>query len=217
MKLSSNQEIESNSFQRLLQSIVPTESRNPEFVFQPDLNEFMEQENAIYLPPKHPEKMFTLVLDLDETLIHYEEISYGKGKVHVRPFADKFLQQLSLHYEIVIFTASVQDYADHIIDQLDEGNWISHRLYREHTTPRGDTYFKDLRLLGRDLAKTIIVDNNADNFALQPANGIQIPAFTGDHGDFILVSMAQKLTQLALHPDASDLRHLLVEYGLDYF
>jgi Dullard-like phosphatase family protein len=215
MKLSSNQEIEANSFKKLLQSIVPSKSKYPEFVIQPDMNGDIDFSEDYFLPPIHSEREYTLVLDLDETLIHYEEISYGKGKVHVRPFVDRFLQQLSTHYEIVIFTASVRDYADHIIDQIDEGNWITHRLYREHTTRQGEIYFKDLRRLGRDLSKTIIVDNNSDNFALQPSNGILIPSFTGDHGDFTLVGMAQRLAQMVSHNRPADIRHLLADYGFD--
>lgn len=41
---------------------------------------------------------------------------------------------MAKHYEIVIFTAAVKDYADWIIDRLDENNNISYRLYRCSTT-----------------------------------------------------------------------------------
>lgn len=34
------------------------------------------------------------------------------------------------YYEIVIFTAAMQDYADAIIDNIDPKGYISHRLYR---------------------------------------------------------------------------------------
>jgi CTD small phosphatase-like protein 2 len=39
-----------------------------------------------------------------------------------------------------------------------------HRLYRQHTTPHEDFAIKDLYNLGRDLSKTIIIDNLAENF-----------------------------------------------------
>ena len=42
---------------------------------------------------------------------------------------------------------------------------IMHRLYRQHTRVTDDgIYMKDLSRLGRDLSKTLIVDNIADNF-----------------------------------------------------
>jgi CTD small phosphatase-like protein 2 len=62
---------------------------------------------------------FTLVLDLDETLIHYIESSVHSGEnghFLIRPGAREFLNKMNEHYEIVIFTAAVQDYADWVID-----------------------------------------------------------------------------------------------------
>lgn len=77
---------------------------------------------------------FTLVLDLDETLIHYFEMpsdghSEG-GHFLVRPGARQFLRDMVKCYEIVIFTAAMQEYADWVLDALDSEKVISHRLYR---------------------------------------------------------------------------------------
>jgi CTD small phosphatase-like protein 2 len=74
------------------------------------------------------------VLDLDETLIHYMEVptdglSEG-GHFLIRPGARQFLKDMAECYEIVIFTAAMQDYADWVLDALDTGKAISHRLYR---------------------------------------------------------------------------------------
>lgn len=60
-------------------------------------------------------KRFTLVLDLDETLLHYMESNNTgatEGILNIRPGAEDFLLTLSQHFEIVIFTAAMQDYAD---------------------------------------------------------------------------------------------------------
>lgn len=73
---------------------------------------------------------------------------------------------MSKYYEIVIFTAAVKDYADWILDRLDPEKIISHRLYRCSTTEQNGVFLKDLSKLGRDLAKTLIVDNNPVNFLL---------------------------------------------------
>ena len=54
---------------------------------------------------------------------------------------------MAKHYEIVIFTAALQDYADYILDILDENkNLISYRLYRKHTVHNGSIYVKVLLL-----------------------------------------------------------------------
>jgi CTD small phosphatase-like protein 2 len=77
-------------------------------------------------------KLYTLVLDLDETLIHYFEMGGPDGAGHflIRPGVHKFLREMSQLYEVVIFTAAMQDYADWVLDQIDPEKHISYRLYR---------------------------------------------------------------------------------------
>ena len=71
---------------------------------------------------------------------------------------------MSCLYEIVVFTAAMPDYADWIMDQIDEYGFVKHRLYRQHCSPNDDYAIKDLRFLGRDLRRTIIIDNLKENF-----------------------------------------------------
>eukprot|EP00826_Nyctotherus_ovalis_P065819 TRINITY_DN968_c0_g2_i11.p6 TRINITY_DN968_c0_g2~~TRINITY_DN968_c0_g2_i11.p6 ORF type:complete len:110 (-),score=37.82 TRINITY_DN968_c0_g2_i11:238-567(-) len=94
------------------------------------------------------------------------------------------------HYEVVIFTAALQDYADWVLDELDANKVISHRLYRQHALPYGSNYIKDLTRIGRPLSKMIIVDNLAENFQLQPENGIMIKSWIGDPHDTALYELA---------------------------
>ena len=76
----------------------------------------------------------TLVLDLDETLVHSSFKPPAKvdiilpvdieGRVcHVyvlvRPGCAKFLNEMAKYYELVIFTASLSKYADPLMDILD--------------------------------------------------------------------------------------------------
>lgn len=72
-------------------------------------------------PPFLPAKTestpeYCLVLDLDETLIHYNE---KENFFLVRPGVAPFLQNLKHHYELVLWTASVKKYADWILDSVD--------------------------------------------------------------------------------------------------
>jgi CTD small phosphatase-like protein 2 len=82
------------------------------------------------------------------------------------------LLELSKYYELVIFTAALQDYADFILDIIDNNKVITHRLYRQHTTIQNGQSVKvpniktqDLSRLGRDLAKMLIIDNLPENFS----------------------------------------------------
>ena len=105
---------------------------------------------------------------MDETLIHTNETMVrgyelkvpfksvqGKvvsGYVQVRPYAKEILKNLSKHFDIFVFTAGNQCYADPILDHIDPDRCIKHRLYRESCTMVGNQLFvKDLRILGRKL------------------------------------------------------------------
>lgn len=78
-----------------------------------------------------PSKPYTLVLDLDETLVHFKNTPQ-KQKFLVRPYCFNFLKNLAEYFEIGIFTAAQKDYADWILDRIDTKGSISFRLYRDH-------------------------------------------------------------------------------------
>lgn len=111
------------------------------------------------------EKEFILVLDLDETLVHYKEEN-DEGKIYFRPYLDLFLKEMDKHYEIMIFTAALKEYADVIIDHLDpEKKIIKERFYRKDTMFVNNEYsVKDLTKISTDLSKIIIIDNLPENF-----------------------------------------------------
>lgn len=70
-------------------------------------------------------------------------------------------------FELVLFTASEQFYADQVINLFDPDNrFFAYRLYRPHCLQvQPNVFVKDLSRLGRDLTKTILVDNSIHAFA----------------------------------------------------
>ncbi len=108
-------------------------------------------------------------------------------------------------YELVVFTASHQQYADVVIDLLDPGRTIfARRLYRDSCIrSESGLYIKDLRVLGRDLKSVIIVDNAIISFAYQLDNGIPIIPFYDDKDDKILPKIRDYLLNLK---DLEDVR-----------
>ena len=152
-----------------------------------------------FLPTKREDdnREYTLVLDLDETLVHFFEDN-NEAYVKVRMGAECFISILSQFCEIVIFTASTKFYADTVIDGLDCKDLIDHKLYREHTYDYNGINVKDLSKLGRDLNKVIIIDNIEENYMFQPNNGLNIIDFEGDENDnelhFILEDLLKVVT-----------------------
>ena len=188
-------------FHEMLQQLEKEETDHVQglFFFQPLLETTAQRLQQPYLPPLavNSKIKYTLVLDLDETLVHFEENEERTGgQFHVRPFAVDFLKQMARYYELVIFTAAVKEvssaeqYADWILDKIDEDHVIPHRLYRQHTLQNNNIFLKDLSLLGRDIRKCIIVDNNAENFQLHNENGIFIRSWYGDSSDQALFKLA---------------------------
>lgn len=152
------------------------------------------------LEPPRPEfqKKITLVLDLDETLVHSSFVPMPdadfsiplqmEGQTHMvyvrkRPSVDKFLKAVTQWYEVIVFTASLSLYANPVMDMLDAQGLVHGRLYREHCVMYGECYVKDIGKLGRDIKKTIIIDNSPLSYVLQPENAFPINGFTDDMND----------------------------------
>ena len=159
-------------------------------------------------------KKYTLVLDLDETLIHFKAHlnDDNSGILQFRPYISEFLSNINNYYELIVFTAATQDYADPIINAIEQkGTKFAYRLYRMHTTIRGNDFVKDLSKLGRDLSRIIIVDNMEQNYKLQPYNGITIRPFWGkDTNDMALYDLLHILIKIVkLDMDVRD--------GIRYF
>ena len=136
-----------------------------------------------FLPNIDKKYKYTLVLDMDETLIHFF-FTKNIGMFFIRPYCFEFLSQMRQYYEIITFTAGTKEYADYILNLLDPNNeLIKYRLYRQHVTILGCSVYKDLNKLGRDLSKVIIVDNMKDNFKMQPNNGLYVKTWINDIND----------------------------------
>ena len=160
------------------------------------------------LPPPETQDRITIVLDLDETLVHssFTEIpnpdftfmlnaSPNPVPVYVliRPHAKEFLQKLAEKFELIVFTASNQTYADYVVDQLDPDHLISYRLYKESCSDLNGATVKDLSLLNRDLKKLIIIDNSKMASLLHPYNAVPIETWVDDKNDNELLQIANEL------------------------
>lgn len=146
----------------------------------------VRQQSMLVTEP--PKRKFTLVFDLDETLIHFHN-NGNSSKFLIRPHTYDILKNLSPFFELIIFTAAQKEYADWIIDRIDPKKVISHRFYREHCLMGSSSHIKDISRLNRDLSKIVIIDNFAENFILQKENGIYMRPWFNDVTDDALINL----------------------------
>ena len=167
---------------------------------------------APYLRTKNNKK-YSLVLDLDETLIHFKQgNNEQEGVVRIRPGVTEFLKEIGKIYELIVFTTAIQEYADLLIDAIEEDKiYFDHRLYREHAIIIDNDFVKDLTRIGRPLDKIIIIDDMPQNFKLQKENGIVIRPFYGeDNFDNVLYNLIPILKNIA--NEGGDVRKGLIKY-----
>ncbi|WOL17958.1 CTD small phosphatase-like protein 2 isoform X1 [Canna indica] len=154
----------------------------------------------------------TLVLDLDETLVHSTlepcedadftfPVNFNLKEhtiyVRCRPYLKDFLEKVASLFETIIFTASQSIYAEQLLNVLDpKRKLFRHRVYRESCVFVDGNYLKDLSVLGRDLARVIIVDNSPQAFGFQLDNGIPIESWFDNRKDRELLSLLPFLESL---------------------
>ena len=176
-----------------------------------------------YLLPENKSGKKTLILDLDETLIHSSFKPFNiKDEIEIkiktpqsknifvnnnnhyiiymlkRPYVGIFLSIVCDIFEVVIFTASVSDYANSIIDEIDTEKKIKYRLFRDHCIKYDkDKYIKNLYCLGRDLKNVIIIDNNPLSYTLNIENGIPISTWETNKNDNELIKLIPLLQYIS--------------------
>ena len=175
------------------------------------IKEISNQINLNDVNNESSENKKLLILDLDETLIHsdldfllkekninYDKILYFDGDEEkniplpliIRPGMYEFLDYASENFDLIVFTASDQDYADTIINYIEkEKKYFKMRLYRNNCLfIEPGLYIKDLRIFNswKKMEDIIILDNSLFSFANQLNNGILITSFFDDKDDTFL-------------------------------
>jgi len=166
------------------------------------------------LPPqdKLVRGKLTVVLDIDETLVHTSKRQEKANSldtfticvfdevftVFKRPSLDLFLEKAAAKYELISFTAGIEEYSKAILQEIDpDGKYFKHSLFRQHCAQvSSSAIVKDLRILNRCPTRLVLVDNTLSNFVLQPENGVPITTFVNDAADTALNVLLEFLTCL---------------------
>ena len=122
----------------------------------------------------------------------------NKVGIFLRPKVKEFLEEISKYFLIGIFTASIPEYADAVINYLDpEEKYIKFKLYRNDCINVQDLVrVKDLKIFGEEnLDRIVLLDNNIYSFSNQLSNGILINSFFNDENDDELSNVRKYLIE----------------------
>lgn len=97
----------------------------------------------------------------------------------------EFLQTLKAKFNIFVYTAGTKDYAEPILDYIDEqGEFFTGRLYRKNCIQAEKYFIKDLDIIseayGVKKERVLLLDNSLISFTLCMTQGIPIPDFNGE-------------------------------------
>ena len=184
-------------------------------ISQFNISNNINNKNIQYLLPKIKNNYeYSLVLDLDGTLISYQKDS---SNIILRPGLNSFLKNMKKNYELILFTSATHEYVDPIVKFIEKDEkYFDYILYRNHLSydEKGE-YFKNLNLLNRNIKKIIIVDDCENNFKLHKSNGICLKPFYGDN-DNVLNLLSRILIKMKIDADKiGDIRICLKQVKKD--
>ncbi|KAJ7540710.1 hypothetical protein O6H91_10G027400 [Diphasiastrum complanatum] len=162
------------------------------------------------LPPNE-QHVYTLVVDLNETLVYSDwkrDRGWGTFK---RPGVDAFLEQLAQFYEIVIYSDQLNFYVDPILERLDQKGCIRYRLTRDATQYINGKHLRDLSKLNRDPAKILYLSGHAPESCLQLENAVPIKPWKLESDDTALLDLLPFLEFVA-RQRPPDVRAVLASY-----
>ncbi|CAL9042930.1 unnamed protein product [Musa banksii] len=174
---------------------------------------FTEPSSEKLLPDLHPQEqhVFTLVLDLNETLV-YSDWKRDRGwRTFKRPGVDAFLEHLAKFYEIVVYSDQLSMYVDPVLERLDQKGCIRYRLSRAATKYVNGKHYRDLSKLNRDPSRILYISGHALESSLQPENCVPIKPWTLENDDTALLDLIPFLEYVAVHRPA-DIRPVLASY-----
>ena len=175
-------------------------------------NEILKNKIEIPYIKSPPMKKYTLILDLDKTISYKNNKT---GEITLRNGLFSFLSGIKPFYEIITFSLEPKNVCDSITNMIEQDKkYFDYKFYKEHSVLYENNLVKDLSLIGRDITKMIIVDDEEVCFKLNKENGIKIAPFNGENGNDNKLFELKKILKEIYIGNYDDLRIALKNYKL---
>lgn len=160
----------------------------------------------------------TLILDLDETLIHAAtkpleaepDFRVGPFVVYRRPNLAEFLDICFSSFEVAVWTSAGRDYAAEVIghvfgDRQLKFFWSAERCTQRIHFETHERYtvkdLKKIKRLGINLERVLMVDDSPEKLERNYGNHIWIKPFEGDPADSELPALSRYLESISGVPN----------------
>ncbi|XP_022208112.2 mitochondrial import inner membrane translocase subunit TIM50-A [Drosophila obscura] len=164
------------------------------------------------LPPPYIQPPYTLVLEINDILVHLDWTYQTGWRFKKRPGVDFFLRKCSKHFEIVVYTSEQGMTAFPLLDALDPYGYISYRVVRGDTELVEGQHVKNLLNLNRNLNRVVVVDWDRNATPQHPENAFIMARWLGNDDDVQLFDLTAFLELLAEH-QVNDVREILKYYS----
>lgn len=173
-----------------------------------------------FVPPPPIKGKKTVIFDLDETLVHTEpykphpDVKYivfpeSHDYVFLRPGSDEVLKYANEMFDVFIFTAANQAYADFVIDSLCPSIKSDHRFYRNSCYLENGRPTKYVSMFNRRPEDLVLVDDNYYASRANPENTLLIDGWKGFPDDLVIFKWL--IPTLMKMLDADDVRPVIKE------
>ena len=147
-------------------------------------NNIIKHRNKILSLPLIPfpnNKEYTLLIHLDDTIIH---IPNKSNNIYLRNGLIDFLNSVNEYYEVISFTKGNENYSNQIINLIESNEkYFDYCLHKDNATYLNEEYYKDINKIGRNVKKTIIIDDKNNNLGIEDENTIFIKSFIFNEND----------------------------------
>ncbi|KAI8325841.1 HAD-like protein [Martensiomyces pterosporus] len=174
------------------------------FLSEPATEKLLPDPNEYTMP-------YTIVLSLDDMLIHMDWSKEYGWRIAKRPGLDHFLAYMASMFEVVIFSTQPSHSGMVVMERLDPLEYAPFRLYKDHMRNIDGKNYKDLTTINRDMSKVIMIDIDPEAFTMQPENGLLARPFHGQTGDSWIEQVTQFLEYIHMM-EPKDVRPWLKTY-----